>query len=81
MRRCRMRFALLTIAVTISLLALAWSLGRLLVPPDWSPSAPLDLDAQPNFMTRYKLSRLSGDPELCASILAEAQMSYHALPD
>ena len=51
------------------------------MPPEWSPSAPLDLDAQPNFMTRYKLSRLSSDPELCARVLEDAQMSYHSLPD
>ena len=72
---------MLTVAVALSLAALALLLGRLSVPPEWSPRATLDLDAPPNFLTRYKLSRLSRDHELCARVLAEAAMTYRPLPD
>ncbi len=75
------RSAALAIAVTAALFALAFSLGRLSVPPEWSPRAALDVDAPPNVLTRYKLSRLSGDPELCARVLGETAMKYRAVPD
>ena len=81
MRRVGMRFAVLTIALAASLLALAFSRERLSIPPQWSPWVALDLDAPPNLLTRYKLSRLSSDPELCARVLADAEMSYRPLPD
>lgn len=76
-----MRFALLTIALLASLFALALSRAWVSIPPEWSPWVALDIDAPPNLLTRYKLSRLSGDPELCARVLADAEMSYQALPD
>jgi hypothetical protein len=81
MRRPGPRLAVLTITLAASLLALGLSRGRLSVPPEWSPWAPLDLDATPNVLTRYKLSRLSGDSELCARVLAGAAMTYRSLPD
>ena len=46
--------------------------GWLAVPPEWSPWAPLDLDAAPNLLTRHKLEQLSDDGELCARVLAQA---------
>lgn len=76
-----MRFAILTIALAASLLALALSRGWLAVPPEWSPWVALDLDAAPNLLTRYKLARLSQDRDLCARVLADAEMTYRAIPD
>lgn len=76
-----MRLAVLTIALIASLLTLAFSLARVSIPPEWSPWVALDLDAPPNLLTRYKLSRLSRDPELCARVLEDAQMSYRSLQD
>jgi hypothetical protein len=76
-----MRFAVLTVALAASLLALAFSREHLPIPPEWSPWVALDLNATPNFLTRYKLSRLSGDLESCARVLADAEMSYRLLPD
>ena len=76
-----MRFAILTIALAAALLALAASRGWLAVPPEWSPWVRLDLDAAPNLLTRYKLARLSNDRELCARVLASAEMTYRAVPD
>ena len=76
-----------TIRLAVLALALAASLGAFIVlrgpalPPEWSPWAPLDLDAAPNLLTRYKLARLSDDAELCADALAQAAMTYRGLPD
>jgi hypothetical protein len=76
-----MRFVALTLALAASLLVLAITRGYVTIPPEWSPWVALDLDAAPSFMTRYKLSRLSGDPELCARVLTDAKMNYYPLPD
>ena len=73
--------SVLTIALAASLLALAFARDHFTIPPEWSPWVPLDLSAKPNLLTRYKLSRLSGDSELCARVLEGADMTYHALPD
>lgn len=76
-----MRLAILTIALAASLLALALSRSWLVVPPEWSPWATLEVDAEPNFLTRRKLSRLSADRDLCARVLADAELTYRAVPD
>jgi hypothetical protein len=77
----RIRFAVLSVGLIAALLALGWSRGWLSVPPEWSPGVPLDLDAPPNLLTRYKLSRLSGDRDLCARVLTQAAVTYRPLPD
>jgi hypothetical protein len=77
----RFRFAVLAVGLIAALLALGLSRGWLSVPPEWSPNVPLDLDAPPNLLTRYKLSRLSDDGDLCARVLAQAAMTYRPLPD
>jgi hypothetical protein len=51
------------------------------IPPQWSPWAPLDLAATPNFLTRYKLSRLSRDDALCRQVLQHATIAYEPVPD
>jgi hypothetical protein len=73
----------MSIAIGAAVLALALPLNRvrLSIPPAWSPWVPLSLESPPNFMTRYKLSRLSGDRELCKQVLAGAEMSYVWLDD
>jgi hypothetical protein len=76
-----MRLAALTIALAAALLGLAFAHGWLAVPPDWAPWVALDLEAPPNPVTRYKLAQLSGDRDLCARVLAAAEMTYRAVPD
>jgi hypothetical protein len=76
-----MRLAVLTVLLAASLVALAFARGVVSIPPEWSPWVPLELDAAPNLLTRYKLSRLSLDAELCARVLADAEMRYRPLPD
>ncbi|MCY0108643.1 extensin family protein [Pseudomonas monsensis] len=46
--------------------------GWLDVPAEWSPWAPLDVKAVPNWLTGYKLMRLRSDPELCAQALSSS---------
>jgi hypothetical protein len=71
----------LAIALGASLLALALQREWLSVPPEWSPWVALDIGSPPNLMTSYKLSRLSGNRELCEQVLEGAQMSYVWLDD
>lgn len=43
--------------------------GWVPVPAEWNPWAPLDVQAAPNVLTRFKLGRLQGDPALCDLVL------------
>lgn len=53
--------------------------GAIDVPPDWNPWAQLDVNAQPNFLTRYKLDRLSKSSEQCQQVLATTGIEYARL--
>ncbi len=62
---------------------LAWALGsqRLVPPPAWNPWAPLDVEAAPNLLTRFKLQRASADRETCRAILAGTGLRAVAVAD
>ncbi|MBB1059527.1 extensin family protein [Marilutibacter spongiae] len=62
---------------------LAWSLGsgRLQVPDDWNPWAPLDVRATPNALTGLKLRRAGADPEACLEALSRSRLAWTPLPD
>lgn len=51
------------------------------LPPEWSPWKPLDIAAAPNLLTRYKLSRLNTDRELCRSVLGGSDLDFEWVPD
>lgn len=55
--------------------------GRIDIPDRWNPWAPLIIEETPNWLTRFKLARVSNDDALCQSVLAQAQMRYEPLPD
>jgi hypothetical protein len=55
--------------------------GAIDVPPDWNPWAPLDVNAEPNFLTRYKLDRLSKSSEQCQQVLATTNIEYEPVED
>lgn len=55
--------------------------GRIDIPEEWNPWAPLRIEAPLNWLTRIKLARLSNDRALCLSALAGARMRYEPLPD
>lgn len=63
--------------------ALAYTLsqGLVEVPERFNPWAPLDVMADPDFLTAYKLSRSRSDPALCRTALARTGMVYDPLPD
>jgi hypothetical protein len=49
--------------------------------PLWNPFVPLDASAEPNFLTRYKLARLTTDPVQCQAVLSQTSMKFTLLPD
>jgi hypothetical protein len=55
--------------------------GRVVIPDDWNPWAPLDIDAEPNLLTRHKLARASSDPDACRAALAKPALVASPLPD
>lgn len=55
--------------------------GWIEVPDRWNPWAPLDIAEPVNFLTRYKLSRLQGDPTLCVQALATSTVRYSVQAD
>jgi hypothetical protein len=61
---------LLPLLIVIALFVLSAWCGWL--PPAWNPWAPLDVRAEPNLLTRYKLSRLRGNPQLCDQVLSQS---------
>jgi hypothetical protein len=46
--------------------------GWIALPPQWNPWAPLDVKAEPNLLTRYKLMRLRDNPQLCEQALSSS---------
>jgi hypothetical protein len=66
-----MRFlrVMLLLVLLIGTAAVSVWRGWVSLPPQWNPWAPLDVKAEPNFLTRYKLMRLRDDPQLCDQAL------------
>lgn len=73
----------LGVVFLVILLALAWALhrGHIRVPDRWNPWAPLEIAAPPNFLTRYKLGRLSKSSAQCQAVLRTAGFTYEPIPD
>jgi hypothetical protein len=55
--------------------------GWIDVPPQWNPWAPLDVRAEPNLLTPFKLSRLADDPALCNQALASSGLRFSRQAD
>lgn len=55
--------------------------GWIDVPPRWNPWAPLDVRAEPNLLTPFKLSRLASDPALCDQALASSGLRFSRQAD
>ncbi len=73
--------ASLAIALLIVAGSVAAFVPRNRIPNEWNPWAPLRLDELPNFLTRFKLARASGNVEACRETLAQAGWSYTAIDD
>jgi hypothetical protein len=76
----RLAILLLILALTIGGALYGVRSGAIAVPPDWNPWAQLDVNAEPNFLTRYKLARLSKDSALCQQVLATTNIEYEQVP-
>ena len=57
------------------------SLGLVAVPPSYVPWTPLDVRDEPNFLTRYKLSRLQRDRGECMGVLRGSEVAFTPIPD
>jgi len=71
---------LLACGFVLSLVGCAVS-DKISAPGNWAPLKPLRIDEPLNWLTPHKLSRLSGDPQLCKSVLQQARMRYQPIPD
>jgi len=72
------------LAVVCAMLAAgAWVIvtGRVEIPKRFNPWAPLDVAAEPDWLTGFKLSRARRDPARCLAALAQTGMQYDLLPD
>lgn len=67
---------LLGAAMLLSTQDSAWRL-----PDRYNPWAPLQIEAAPNLLTRYKLARLQSDPVACLATLAQSGFAFEALSD
>jgi len=78
-----MRLTLLLLLLAITLAGSLWGIrsGAIAIRPDWNPWAQLDVNAEPNFLTRLKLARLSRGPAQCRQVLATTGMDYEVLTD
>lgn len=56
--------------LVVSAIGVSFWRGWVSLPPQWDPWAPLDVKAEPNVLTRYKLMRLREDPQLCDQALS-----------
>ncbi|WP_367374322.1 extensin family protein [Pseudomonas lini] len=68
----RFRWGLLLVLLIIGAAGLSVWRGWVAIPPQWNPWAPLDVKAEPNLLTRYKLMRLRDDPQLCDQALSSS---------
>ena len=78
------KFAALLVWTLLLAAGYALYLGVISLPEHlrpYNPWEPLDVRAQPNLLTPFKLARARSNPALCQSALAQTGMEYEALPD
>ncbi|KAB0497231.1 extensin-like domain-containing protein [Pseudomonas lini] len=77
----RFRWGLLLVLLIIGAAGLSVWRGWVSIPPQWNPWAPLDVKADPNLLTRYKLMRLRDDPQLCDQALSSSGLRVNHQAD
>ncbi|MDT9674887.1 extensin family protein [Pseudomonas sp. JV414] len=77
----RFRWGLLLVLLIIGAAGLSVWRGWVSIPPQWNPWAPLDVKAEPNLLTRYKLMRLRDDPQLCDQALSSSGLRVNHQAD
>lgn len=75
------RAAIGGLALLVLALMLLVASGRIAVPPELNPFAPLDLRAGPNALTAFKVRRAGADPLLCRAALERAGLTFEPVPD
>ncbi|MFL6577059.1 MAG: extensin family protein [Povalibacter sp.] len=71
-----MGFKWIAFATLLVLAGLAAVYVREHLPPRLNPWAPLEIDAAPNFLTGFKLSRASNDANACRTALTQTTWQY-----
>ena len=77
----RFRWGLLLVLLIIGAAGLSVWRDWVSIPPQWNPWAPLDVKAEPNLLTRYKLMRLRDDPQLCDQALSSSGLRVNHQAD
>ncbi|MDP9898782.1 extensin-like domain-containing protein [Variovorax ginsengisoli] len=75
------RWATLILLLLLAGTGMALYRGALTVPDRFNPWAPLDVQAPPDLLTGFKLSRARADPLRCMQALARTGMQFDVLPD
>ncbi|WP_439572780.1 extensin-like domain-containing protein [Phreatobacter sp.] len=69
------------LALLVLALMLLAAAGRVAVPPELNPFAPLDIRDTPGILTSFKVGRARSDPELCRAALDRAGLRFDPVPD
>ena len=76
-----MRWLFLAVFTAAVAAAYAVYTGALDIPERYNPWAPLNVTAQPDWLTEMKLARSRNDPALCNAALAATDMQFDPVPD
>lgn len=76
-----LRWSLTLLLVTGGGAAFLVGIGTIALPPRYDPWAPLDIQATPNLLTRFKLARLESDSQQCRAVLAGTRLRFTPAPD
>lgn len=75
------KVAAIALLILASAAALLIRTGHIDIPSRLDPWATLEIDAQPNLLTRYKLRALSKDSAQCQAVLSTSGMRFERIPD
>ena len=75
-----MRF-LAFLSFVFALVCLLVPAAMLKLPPEYLPWTPLDLQSAPNYLTEYKLSKISSNPLLCKNTFETSKAEFEFLPN
>ena len=76
-----LRWIVLLLVAALAAAAYAIHVGAFTVSARYNPWAPLQVEAEPDWLTDIRLARTRRDPALCAAALASTGMQYDPVPD
>lgn len=77
----RAALVLLLLPIVAGSAVIALRYGYVTIPSRWNPWVPLQVADAPNLLTRFKLSRLSGEGDFCRIVLAGTDMQFDVIAD